>query len=208
MLLLLFYVLFNNKNDKLIELLSTDSINTLKELNQKYGVTAATEILNHDKPDISSLSKSFIKTDIFDEVKKDYDKPSKNEIIIKIKSDKLLENVYKLKFNKNNNSDVLSSMFENKNVKAVIALSPGEYFLPGAKIQDLAANLEKPVFITSSKSEFPYASELSSSIPEEYLTLFQPQLGEGSRGASALTKENAYYSEYWLALILFFKDLI
>lgn len=97
---------------------------------------------------------------------------------------------------------------ENKNIKAVIGLSPGEYFLPGVKIQDLSANLEIPVFITSSKSEFPYASELSSSIPKEYLTLFQPQLGEGGRGTSALTKENAYYSEYWLALILFFKDLI
>jgi len=97
---------------------------------------------------------------------------------------------------------------EDENVKAVIALSPGEYFLPGVKIHDLAANLEKPVFITSSKSEFPYAKELSSEIPEQYLTLFEPQLGEGGRGSGALVKENAYYAEYWLALILFFKDLI
>jgi len=97
---------------------------------------------------------------------------------------------------------------ENENVKAVIALSPGEYFLPELNIQNLAADLQKPVFITSSKSEFPYASELSSAIPEQYLTLFEPQLGEGGRGSSALTEENKYYSEYWLALILFFKDLI
>lgn len=97
---------------------------------------------------------------------------------------------------------------ENENVKAVIALSPGEYFLPDVKIQELAANLEKPVLITSSKPEFPYASELSSGIPEQYLTLFEPELGEGGRGSRALTTENKYNSEYWLALILFFKDLI
>ena len=97
---------------------------------------------------------------------------------------------------------------ENANIKAVIALSPGEYFLPELKVQELAADLEKPIFVTSSKSEVPYASELSSGIPESYLTLFKPELGEGGRGSRALTKENPYNSEYWLALILFFKDLI
>lgn len=97
---------------------------------------------------------------------------------------------------------------ENEAVRAVIALSPGEYFLPVLNIQELASQLEKPVFITSSKPEFPYASELSSGIPESHLTLFKPELGDGGRGSRALTKENQYSSEYWLALILFFKDLI
>jgi dienelactone hydrolase len=107
-----------------------------------------------------------------------------------------------------NGSLCLKMAGENKSVRAVIALSPGEYFLPDLKIQETASNLEKPVFITSSKPEFPYASELSSGIPESYLTLFKPELGEGGRGSRSLTKENQYNSEYWLALILFFKDLI
>ena len=39
---------------------------------------------------------------------------------------------------------------ENDNVRAVVALSPGEYFLPHINIQDTISNLKKPVFITSS----------------------------------------------------------
>lgn len=107
-----------------------------------------------------------------------------------------------------NGSLCLKIAGENDNVRAVIALSPGEYFLPELKIQEIAAHLEKPVFITSSKPEFPYASELASSIPAQYLTLFEPALGDGGRGSRALTEENKYNSEYWLALILFFKNLI
>ena len=69
-------------------------------------------------------------------------------------------------------------------------------------------NLKKPVFITSSMAEFPYVSELASGIDEEYLTLFEPKLGEGERGSASLSAEYEHNSEYWLALILFFKDLM
>ena len=97
---------------------------------------------------------------------------------------------------------------ENSSVKAVLALSPGEYFLPGVNIQETISDLDKPVFITSSKPEFPFVTQLSSGISGEYLTLFEPQLSDGGRGSSALSSENPYNSEYWLALIFFFKDLI
>ena len=40
------------------------------------------------------------------------------------------------------------------------------------------------------------------------LTLFEPKLGEGGRGTVSLTAENEHNSEYWLALLLFFKDLV
>ncbi len=97
---------------------------------------------------------------------------------------------------------------ENIQVKAVLALSPGEYFLPGVNIQETITDLDKPVFITSNQQEAPFVKQLSSGISEEYLTLFEPQLSEGGRGSAALSTENPYNSEYWLALILFFKDLI
>jgi pimeloyl-ACP methyl ester carboxylesterase len=97
---------------------------------------------------------------------------------------------------------------ENSQVKAVLALSPGEYFLPGVNIQEAVADLDKPVFITSSKPETPFVKQLSSGISGEFLTLFEPTLSDGGRGSSALSTENPYNSEYWLALILFFKDLI
>jgi hypothetical protein len=97
---------------------------------------------------------------------------------------------------------------ENIQVKAVLALSPGEYFLPGVNIQETIAEINIPVFITSSQQEAPFVKQLSSGISGEYLTLFEPQLSEGGRGSLALSSDNPYNSEYWLALILFFKDLI
>ncbi len=107
-----------------------------------------------------------------------------------------------------NGSLCLKIAKENENVRAVVALSPGEYFSPGISIQDTITNLKKPIFITSSRSEFPYISQLASGVDKEYVTLFEPQLGEGGRGSAALTPENEHNSEYWLALLIFFKDLI
>jgi pimeloyl-ACP methyl ester carboxylesterase len=107
-----------------------------------------------------------------------------------------------------NGSLSLKLAAENELVKAVVALSPGEYFLPNLNIHDTLADLQKPVFITSSLSEFPYMETLASGMDQQYVTLFKPQLGEGGRGSAALTTENEHNSEYWLALLLFFKDLI
>ena len=107
-----------------------------------------------------------------------------------------------------NGSLSLKIASENDNVRAVVALSPGEYFLPNLAIQDTIAGIRKPVFITSSASEFPYVSELASNVEEQYITLFEPVLGEGGRGSEALSQSNKTNSEYWLALLLFFKDLV
>lgn len=96
----------------------------------------------------------------------------------------------------------------NDHVRAVIALSPGEYFLPEIKIQDTIAHLKKPVFISSSRAEFPYVSELASGIEKDYITLFEPKLGEGDRGTASLSANYKQNNEYWIALILFFKDLM
>jgi dienelactone hydrolase len=107
-----------------------------------------------------------------------------------------------------NGSLSLLVSLNNENTRAVVALSPGEYFLPELKIQDTIAHLHKPVFITSSKAEFPYVSELASGIDREYLTLFEPSQGEGERGTVSLSAEYDQNTEYWIALILFFKELM
>jgi dienelactone hydrolase len=97
---------------------------------------------------------------------------------------------------------------EDDSVRAVVALSPGEYFQPELSIQDTIASLSKPAFVASSKMEFPYVSQLVSSVNVQYVTLFQPQLGEGKRGSAALSSDNENQSEYWFALLLFFKELL
>lgn len=107
-----------------------------------------------------------------------------------------------------NGSLSLKMANENENVRAVVAMSPGEYFVPELSIQDTIASLIKPVFISSSLSEIPYVTELASEIDKQYVTLFEPLLGEGGRGTASLISENENNSEYWFALLLFFKDLL
>jgi len=107
-----------------------------------------------------------------------------------------------------NGSLALKLAGENENVRAVVAFSPGEYFLPQLSIQDTISGLDKPVFISAGRSEIPYVSQLVSGIEESQLTIFEPQLGEGKRGTESLLPGTENNSEYWLALLLFFKDLI
>ena len=97
---------------------------------------------------------------------------------------------------------------DNDNVRAVVAFSPGEYFLPNINIQDTISNLKKPIFISSSLPEFPYVSQLASKVDEKFVMLFEPKLGNGGRGTVSLTAENEHNSEYWFALLLFFKELV
>jgi len=107
-----------------------------------------------------------------------------------------------------NGSLSLKTALADSSVRAVVALSPGEYFMPEIKIQDAIADLGKPVFIGSSKAEFPYVSELASGMDPEYVTLFEPKQGAGERGTRSLSTDYEYNNEYWIALMLFFKDLI
>lgn len=107
-----------------------------------------------------------------------------------------------------NGSLSLKMALSNNDVRAVVALSPGEYFLPEISIKDTIANLTKPVFITSSKAEFPYVSVLASGMAKDSVTLFEPKQGEGARGTESLASNYSQNSEYWFALIFFFKDIL
>lgn len=107
-----------------------------------------------------------------------------------------------------NGSLSLKIALSNQDVRAVVALSPGEYFMPEIKIQDAISPLKKPVFITSSKAEVPYVSELASGIEKDYVTIFEPKQGTGDRGTRSFSADYEYNNEYWIALMLFFKDLM
>jgi len=107
-----------------------------------------------------------------------------------------------------NGSLSLKMALADSSVRAVVALSPGEYFLPEIKIQDAISDLRKPVFITCSTAEFPYVSELASGMDQEYVTLFMPEQGAGERGTGSFSVDYDYNTDYWIALILFLKELM
>jgi 3-dehydroquinate dehydratase len=106
-----------------------------------------------------------------------------------------------------NGSLALKIAKEQDEVRGVIALSPGEFFLPGLSIEDTIAGLQKPVLITSSKLEFPYSKQLVSKIAEDNKSVFTPEQDQGARGTRALLPDNSSNGEYWLAILFFFKDL-
>jgi dienelactone hydrolase len=96
---------------------------------------------------------------------------------------------------------------ENNFVKASIALSPGEYFQPYLSIEDAIAGIQKPILITASKMEFSYQEKILSKVSNDYKTIYAPEGHEGARGTNALLSDNESSGDYWLALLLFFKDL-
>ncbi len=90
----------------------------------------------------------------------------------------------------------------NDKIKKVAAFSPGEYF-KGMNIQDAIKDYDKPVFVTSSKSETPALETLVGKIKPEVLTHHKP-VEKGIHGSRALWKTTIGVESYWEA----FKDFL
>jgi len=90
----------------------------------------------------------------------------------------------------------------NPKVAKVAAFSPGEYYR-SRSIADEISGLEKPVFVTSSKSEAPDLKKLIRSIDDA--TQFIPVEG-GKHGSKALWKSTSNHAEYWTAFKQFLAD--
>jgi hypothetical protein len=93
----------------------------------------------------------------------------------------------------------------NDKVKAVAAFSPGEY-IKGINIQDSIIGYDKPIFITSSKTETEASKTLISGIDTVWTNHFQPDF-EGIHGSSALWETTEGNEKYWDAFKAFLKGL-
>jgi len=94
---------------------------------------------------------------------------------------------------------------QNRRVVAVIAYSPGEYFTP-VNVTDWLKDFNKLIYISSTKREQPFITELVKDIPEQLLTLYQPS-GDGVRGAPALWNAHPQANDCWISLMLFVKKV-
>ncbi|MBN2762238.1 MAG: hypothetical protein JXR41_04035 [Bacteroidales bacterium] len=95
----------------------------------------------------------------------------------------------------------------NPRVRAVVAFSPGEFFRPGLSVKDALKGFDKKVFVAVTNTEYEYVEKMLDDIPEPEKTLFKPGNTEGLPGAKALWSSYAGNPEYWLALLMFFKEL-
>lgn len=95
----------------------------------------------------------------------------------------------------------------SKDVEAVVAFSPGEYFQPETRVKEKLAGLDKPIFAASSELEYDYVKDLLLEIPDTYKTIYRPSKGRGTHGAKALWDESENSKECWLQLAWFFGKL-
>lgn len=89
----------------------------------------------------------------------------------------------------------------NKNVKAIISFSPGDYFgdhLPSLK--KVFPKIEQPFLVTSSKAESKELKELLSNLEQNNLQLQYIPNSEGFHGSRALWVGQKGADEYWGAL--------
>jgi pimeloyl-ACP methyl ester carboxylesterase len=96
---------------------------------------------------------------------------------------------------------------KNPRVRAVVAFSPGEFFLPGLVVSEALTGFDKKAFIASTHAEYRYLGKMLSEIPDTQKTIFTPVNSPGTSGAKALWESSADHPQYWLALLMFFKEL-
>ncbi len=100
---------------------------------------------------------------------------------------------------------VLKVATYNDKVKAVMAFSPGEYF-KGINLADKIKILNKPLFVTSAKSEATDVLTLTKSIMSKNKVQYIPK-GAGGHGSRVLWNNSPDYLDYWTAVILFLRDI-
>jgi dienelactone hydrolase len=101
---------------------------------------------------------------------------------------------------------VLKIAAKDERVKAVIALSPGEYFGKSYSLKDNVKSIPVPVFVTSSKEEAPALTKLLEGIKADKKQQFIPA-SKGDHGSKALWKSNQNAHEYWLAILMFMRQV-
>jgi len=101
---------------------------------------------------------------------------------------------------------VLKIAATSNKVSAVFAFSPGEYFGTKLNLKNAIAGLSVPVFATSSKEEAKDVTLLLNDVKAKKKQQFVPT-SKGRHGSSCLWKDNPGYHEYWLAIMMFVKQL-
>ncbi|CAG0998435.1 MAG: alpha/beta hydrolase [Bacteroidetes bacterium] len=89
---------------------------------------------------------------------------------------------------------------EHKDMLAVVAFSPGEYFGDKLNVAKQIKNCTLPMFLAGSKDEGKAIEELYTKLKSKDKVLFIPVGHEGRHGASALWNDNENASEYWKIL--------
>jgi alpha-beta hydrolase superfamily lysophospholipase len=94
---------------------------------------------------------------------------------------------------------------QSDRIKAVVAFSPGE-FLKGTNVAQEIASLNKPIFVTSAKSEIEATTDIVRFVKGRYVTQFKPDV-DGFHGSKTLWESVRGFETYWSALLKFLAKL-
>lgn len=92
----------------------------------------------------------------------------------------------------------------SKKVKAIVAFSPGEYY-KSIDVKNAIKNIDKPIFVTSSKKEIPKLEVLVSLIKPINVTHYKP-IVNGIHGSKALWNSTVGNENYWQSFSSFLKE--
>lgn len=101
---------------------------------------------------------------------------------------------------------VMRVAVDNSKVKALLLFSPSDCFGGKVNFKESIKALDKPMFITSAKEESSDVLDLTKITASKNKTQFTPK-GKGTHGAKVLWNSNVDYPEYWMAIVMFLKDL-
>ena len=106
-----------------------------------------------------------------------------------------------------NGSLALISAKNPKKISAVVAMSPGEFFKPDIEVENELENIQIPVLITCTKAERPYIEQMVSNIDGEVKSIYTSETDSSQNGTRALKTDSDMSLEYWLTILMFFKDI-
>jgi hypothetical protein len=95
----------------------------------------------------------------------------------------------------------------NRDVSAVIAFSPGEFFRPELVVKNAIAGVRQPLFVSATRLEYEFVQQMLSGIADENKYIYTPSKGKGEHGARMLWQTCDSSNECWLELMLFFKKI-
>lgn len=97
---------------------------------------------------------------------------------------------------------------DNKNVAAVISFSPGDYFIEEkGSLTEKLKNLNKPMFVTSSKEEATETTKLLANVKMDDTRIQYVPKSVGTHGSRALWQTDENHEEYWTAISPFLESL-
>ncbi|MFC2175855.1 hypothetical protein ACFLR1_02640 [Bacteroidota bacterium] len=91
---------------------------------------------------------------------------------------------------------------EMRQIKAVLAFSPGEHFGQELNVAKTISGLSKPTFVTCASDEKKWTDGIITGIAKDKLIYFVPRSG-GVHGARSLNKDTKGQTEYWIQVLNF-----